>query len=286
MIRQFLFPLALLMGFTTAVCAEEPANSRDWFTEQNADAQLLILGTFHFKDAGLDSYKPEVDIDIMSEERQAELAELLDRLAAFAPTKVLIEVDYDRNDEFNERYSAYLAGDYELGPNEIYQVGFRLARRMDHRRVYAVDADGRQYPDLPEDPEAYAAQHGQSAMLKGPWAERYMALYQAEDHAKAGRSLIETLLHTNDPERIRIGHGHYVLRSIGLGDETEYPGADHVTGWWYNRNLRIFANIVRFTEPGDRLLLLIGSGHVPIIRHAADASPEYGLVEVSTYLAR
>lgn len=286
MTLKLLSLIALATMFNSAAFAQAPNNPRDWFAAENAEAQLLILGTFHFKDAGLDGYKPEVDIDIMSEERQAELAELHARLAAFAPTKILIEVDYDRNDEFNERYSAYLAGDYELGPNEIYQVGFRLAKRMGHQRLYAVDADGRQYPDLPEDPEAYAEQHGQSAMLKGPWAERYMALYQAEDHAKAGRSLIETLLYTNDPERIRIGHGHYVLRSIGLGDEAEYPGADRISGWWYNRNLRIFANIVRFTEPGDRLLLLIGSGHVPIIRHAADASPEYSLVEVSTYLAR
>ena len=57
-----------------------------------------------------------------------------------------------------------------------------------------------------------------------------------------------------------------------------------MTGWWYNRNLRIFANIVRVTEPGDRLLLVIGAGHVPILKQAADSSPEYRLVEVRSVL--
>jgi hypothetical protein len=54
---------------------------------------------------------------------------------------------------------------------------------------------------------------------------------------------------------------------------------------WYNRNLRIFRNLQRITDgPDERLLLLIGGGHVPILRHCAQASPEYELVEVTEYL--
>ncbi len=37
-------------------------------------AQLLLLGTFHFKDAGLDGYKPKHDVDILSEEGQKQVA--------------------------------------------------------------------------------------------------------------------------------------------------------------------------------------------------------------------
>ena len=56
-------------------------------------AQLLLLGTFHFKDAGLDGYKPKFDVDILSAERQQEVADVLDRLAAFAPTHIAVEWD-------------------------------------------------------------------------------------------------------------------------------------------------------------------------------------------------
>jgi hypothetical protein len=55
---------------------------------------------------------------------------------------------------------------------------------------------------------------------------------------------------------------------------------------WYNRNLRIFANLQRITEtPDERLLLLIGGGHLPILRHCIVASPECELVEVADYLS-
>ena len=69
---------------------------------------------------------------------------------------------------------------------------------------------------------------------------------------------------------------------VGVGDE--YIGADWATAW-FNRNLRIFANLQRITErPDERILLVIGAGHVPILRHCVQASPEYELVEVQEYL--
>lgn len=260
--------------------AEDP---RLWFTPEQATAKLLMLGTFHFKDAGLDGYKPEVDVDILSEPRQAELKDVLDRLEKFAPTKILIEVKAERAEVIDERYRRYLAGEFELEANEIYQVGFRLARRLGHERLYAVDVMGRNYADL-ADPEAYAVEHGQAFPEAESWEERFTQLYQHDDQLKAKQTLREHLLYLNSEERLRIGHGHYVLSYLGLGNDEEYPATDSLTGWWYNRNLRIFSNVMRVMEPGDRLLLLIGAGHVPIIRHAADASPEIDLVEVSAVL--
>ncbi len=279
--------LAAWLGLLSAggSIAEPPGaiDPRRWFTPEHATAKLLILGTFHFKDAGLDSYKPEVDVDIMSPKRQVELEALLDRLARFKPTKVLIEVDRDRQTVFDERYGSYLAGTYELGANEVYQVGFRLAKRLGHERVHAVDASGRAYQGLP-DLETYAGDHGQQALLESAWDERYTELYRYGDQLKARQTLIEHLLYLNSEERVMRGHGHYVLRRLALGDSDEYPAADHLTGWWYNRNLRIVGNVFRVMEPGDRLLLLIGAGHLPIIRHAVEASPEIGLIEPSEYL--
>jgi len=35
-----------------------------------------------------------------------------------------------------------VAGTHELTRNEIEQVGFRLAKKLGHRTVYPVDADG------------------------------------------------------------------------------------------------------------------------------------------------
>ncbi len=50
-------------------------------------------------------------------------------------------------------------------------------------------------------------------------------------------------------------------------------------------NSRIFANVQRITEgPQDRILLIIGAGHLGLLRHAFETSPEYQLVEVGDVL--
>ena len=84
---------------------------------------------------------------------------------------------------------------------------------------------------------------------------------------------------------IRAGHGAYLTRSLGVGQGEEYPGVDGFTTHWHNRNLRIFANIQRITDgPGDRILVIIGAGHLPILRHTVQCAPGYHLVEVSEFL--
>lgn len=54
-------------------------------------AKIMLLGTFHFTDAGRDDYKPKHDVDILSEARQKEVEEVLDGLAGFRPSKIAVE---------------------------------------------------------------------------------------------------------------------------------------------------------------------------------------------------
>lgn len=44
-----------------------------------------------------------------------------------------------------------------------------------------------------------------------------------------------------------------------------YPGPDMVAAW-YRRNLRILSHLHAITEPGDRLLIVYGQGHIPGLR--------------------
>ena len=47
---------------------------------QSTHAKLMILGTFHFDDAGLDDYKPKYRLDLLSPTRQQEVKALVDAL--------------------------------------------------------------------------------------------------------------------------------------------------------------------------------------------------------------
>jgi len=63
-----------------------------------------------------------------------------------------------------------------------------------------------------------------------------------------------------------------------------YARADLVTNW-YKRNLRILTNLNRVTEMGkDRVLLLIGFGHLAILRQLASDSNYFCVVDPEAHL--
>ena len=66
------------------------ATSAEAFPAPTVD--VVLLGTFHFRDAGLDDYKPQHVVDISSPERQKQVEEVVNRLASFAPNKIALEV--------------------------------------------------------------------------------------------------------------------------------------------------------------------------------------------------
>ena len=282
-----IFAVAVLLAIGAVPCVAQEASTLEIPADlgfKEPTAKLLLLGTFHFKDSGRDGYKPKHDVDILSTERQQEIADLLDRLAEFAPTRIAVEWDRDDQARLDERYKQYLAGEFEISSNEIYQIGFRFGKRLGHERLYAVDADGRHYEPR-VDSAKWAKENDQGWVSAHPWHKRYEKLYEWEDQRKTQVPLGETFLYMNSPERLALGHGHYLVGAFKAADGTEYPGADHLSGWWYNRNLRIFANLLQIArEPDDRVFFIVGAGHVPILRHAAQSAPEVELVEVAEVL--
>jgi hypothetical protein len=273
-------------------------------------AAVMLLGTFHFQDAGLDAYKPRFSIDILSEPRQGEVAEVVELLAAFQPTRIAVERRPERQDETDRDFAAYRRGESALSANEIHQIGFRLAQRLGHDRVYCVDAWGRYYAppldlevygqgmttkalgellesqfsfDPHGDLEVYAREHGQEPLLL-EWWDQLKWVGEQGDERKICQTLRESLVEANTEANILRSHGSYLSGWFRVGIGSEYPGVDYVTAW-YNRNLRIFANLQRITgSPEDRILLIIGGGHLPILRHCVQASQDHDLVEVAQYL--
>ena len=52
------------------------------------------------------------------------------------------------------------------------------------------------------------------------------------------------------------------MNKVNLGS---YEGSQAVTQW-YERNLKIFSNLQNICVDGDRVLLIIGSGHLKILK--------------------
>ncbi|HEY0142186.1 MAG TPA: DUF5694 domain-containing protein [Thermoanaerobaculia bacterium] len=244
--------------------------------EQKKPAEVLFLGTFHFDNPGLDYVKSEVP-DVTTPERQKEIAKVVGQMRAFAPTKIVLEWPADRQADLDKRYAAYREGKYELGLNEMYQIGFRLAKMLGHERVYASDVRA----DMDMDAViAFAQQHDPAFMAAfGEFMQNDLARIKK---MQKEAPIDETLRAMNDPAWQALGHSKYIQMGT-VGGNGNYVGSE-VFGVWYTRNVKIFSNIVRLAGPGDRILAIYGESHVPVLLELARQMPGMKVLEARSYL--
>src|SRR3954468_24504566 len=133
-----MFLLAVMIGISFTALGQQSSASQPGTPA--ARAEVLVLGTYHMGNPGHDIYNMQAD-DVRAPKRQAEIAQLVQVLKKFNPTKIAVESDAF-SDKIPKRYADYLAGRYELTANEIDQIGLRLAKELGHKAVYPVDADG------------------------------------------------------------------------------------------------------------------------------------------------
>lgn len=234
-------------------------------------AKLLILGTYHFANPGLDMAKLEV-ADVLSEAKQLEITAVLTTLATFQPTKIAVEVPYDQAEALNQLYAAYRAGRHELTRNEIQQLGFRLAAQLNHAQIYAIDHPGSPIPF--EAALAYAEAHHPDFLTK---FQATLARWEVESNRhQQTLSVGEILRLINSPETVAENHQLY-LDFTAVGATETYIGAEVLSGW-YDRNIRIFANLQQIAVPDDRILVIYGSGHLAILQELARSSSQFELM--------
>src|SRR5215510_11390395 len=128
--------LALAAGSTTLESLRQAASGAE---PTAARTEVLVLGTYHMANPGRDIVNLKVD-DVLAPKRQAEIAQLVEVLKKFNPTKIAVEAELG-SDRIPRRYSDYVAGKYDLTANEVEQIGFRLAKQLGHKTVFPVDVD-------------------------------------------------------------------------------------------------------------------------------------------------
>ncbi len=240
-------------------------------------AEILILGTYHMANPGRDVFNMAAD-DVLAPKRQAEIVELLEVLKRFKPTKIAIESTV-YEDRRPKQYAEYLAGKYTLTANEIEQVGFRLAKELGMKAVYPVDIDG----DFPwQRVINFAKGTGQSPFMDQIMSE-IGAMVKAQDAYLHAHTVLETLLYMNDDDKVAQDVGFY-YREAHLGEPGDYAGPDLLASW-YQRNIRIYNNIMKIIEsPNDRALVIYGAGHLGWLRQMVENDPAMRLRKLSEFV--
>ncbi len=287
--RKLLYALLLL---PLGVLGQSPIQKvSKIFEDDKIKPTVLLLGIFHFAGEQVDvnTTPNELRIDMLSPERQQQIKRLVDELAKFRPTKIVIEAQPKYQARYDSLYQAYLNGKLVASStfmaNETVQIGFRLAKQLGLKTLYPVDAQAFRFQLSRADSvltfEKYKNQTDSSFAY---WEERYDR-ESAYDDTLAFKSTIQQYLRfLNSPEVQARAIGRWLI-TTKRGSNVEPIGADGFITRYFNRNVRIYSNIQRVVDRKDeRILVIYGATHMYFLKTLFAASPEFKLEDVTKYL--
>jgi len=269
-LRSLLF---LLLG-TTALQAQTMDRPTGFPAVcDQAEVQVLLLGTYHFANPGRDVVKQDID-DVLEPRRQAELEELVQRLASWKPDRIAVEWPFSRTDTIGARYAKYLAKTLPPSRNEVVEIGFRLASRLGHEAVYPIDDDS--YLDLNDSLKAVDQRRPEFRKTR----DSIVALLQKQgDILNAWMrttTIREHLVRLNGEEALRGGNSLGMFGGYLQAGEGQNYGGPQFLAQWYARNLNMAHNLTRLLRPEvRRVLVIVGSGHIPPLRNLLDEAPQF-----------
>lgn len=265
----------LLLFAVVAASGPRFADAQSDDAQSGNRAEVLVLGSWHMANLLDESH------DVLQPRRQEEMAAVMAALKAFRPTRIALEASFYRADDMRRRYAAYREGGEALTRNERQQIGFRLAAELGHDTVYSIDADG----DFP----LLAVQDYVEANDRMDEYRAYQALRREEAEAfdtyLAEHSILDTLLYVNNDDFVDALMAHD-FRLARFAEHWNWPGPDLVADY-FRRNMRIYGNVAPLAAgPGDRVLVIIGFGHLPWLWHAFEADPVVRLRKLPEFAAR
>lgn len=242
---------------------------------------IFLLGSFHFLEYDYGYYTSAV---------QDKLRKMVDEIALFKPDTIAVEAALRVQIDIDECYnrldiesfnSSDIMKSGTLGNiaifnqtvpvtynNEAVQIAFRLGKLLGHKKIYAVDDD-----TIPEMVDADEISDEVKAMLNGAYSALNNSSYF---------SLFDYLEYVNTSEWSDINqHTYMLLNSVGACES--YTGVKY-TSKWYERNLRIFANIQKLCSTSKRMFILYGAGHLKLLREFIRYTDNMRLTDISEYI--
>lgn len=250
-----------------------------------APIDVMVLGTYHFGNPGRDLNNMKAD-SVLTPKRQQELAGLAAALATFRPTHVMVEMQSDAPGFAVAEFTRFDAAMLAREANEIVQIGYRTAKLAGLGAVNGID-------EQPKDgePDYFPFDKLQAAATKFAQTEALAATNVPVAAAMRGfevaqkTSTIGTLLAQVNIEGTAFSGMDSYYGVLAIGDKDNQAGAD-LNAMWYLRNAKIFGKLMQVAKPGDRVLVVYGSGHGFWLRHFAGLTPGYRNVNVLPYLAK
>jgi hypothetical protein len=246
---------------------------------QQTKTKVLLLGSFHFDNPGLDVAKFE-NANILSAKRQAEVMEVVEKIKQFRPDKIFIEMPVERQQRLDSSFNRYKAGELKLGASETHQIAYRVAKELNHTGLYAVDYTE---ADFAFDSLMKSATAAKQFEFLGMIQQTIGAVEKEFNESLKTKTVKEILLHHNSPEYIRMAVGMYYEFLIA-GEKGNHVGS-YVTSEWWRRNMVIYENVLKsLNGKEERILILFGSGHTALLNEMMKYNQKLELVPLADVL--
>lgn len=232
-------------------------------------SKIMVLGINHFSK------------DVLSTENQIGLIQLTEVLGKFQPTKIVLELQPKALAKMNQEYQNYVKDSSFISDkyNEVYQLGFRLARKMNHDSIYLFDDQTEFIGSLEgftfDAFGAYAQEN--DAGFYDRYLKEITDKFQNNQTILKQQNLLNQIVLRNSPMAQKFNAQRMHSFEIRVGIQKSWIGPDWL-GRFYRRNIRMMANVMKFNRPEDRILIIVGDNHKWILDELFENTPDFELV--------
>ncbi len=244
----------------------------------NQKVKVILLGTFHY---GVTSDKGKTAFpDLFTAKRQKELDSIASKFAKLGVNKFFLErpvKGQSKQDSLFGIYKNKTLTDTTVLREEGIQIAFRTAL-LNNSKLIASDC--RQ--ELPYSMiEEYEKAHQNDTLnsypffdIKNPFTTKQKKLSEL--------TLSQYYIQLNNQYNRQAHMFDYIHYALGYGKDSSYVGEAFALSW-YDRNLKIFTNIIRNIDlKNDKVIVvLFGSSHTSLIRHFFEDHPYFEIVELN-----
>lgn len=248
-------------------------------TAQTKKKQILLVGTFHYANPGLDVAQLN-NFNIMSEKSQKELETMSNKIKKFGPDKIFVEWEFKKQADLDKFYNKNTDSLFKNNKSEITQLALRTAKKLNHKKLYGMNL----YTSFPYDSLMISMEKANQKDLMKRNEEITKSFEKDHNERIRKSSLQEMMLYYNTKQAENENLQWYLEVANRAGNPDDFTGASLVANW-YKRNLYMYSLIQKLTEStDDKIMVLVGAGHASIIREFIIHDPAFEIVELSTVL--
>lgn len=281
--------LNLLIVIIFISCSENNSKNQNTKKEVQNETSLdvLLFGTFHFANFNPENNGDVLQInvtDVLTNKNQKELEKIAKAITDFKPEKIFLEYPYSKQNQLDSVYSNFSVRDYSQAKrDELIQLGFRVAKILKHKQVFAIDYR----TDFPYDSLVKQMERAnQFDLLKKDSLELERLEKFENEMFSSSKSLSEILFYNNNADVRQSDINWYLSIANQGGNKDNFVGT-YLASEWYRRNLYMYSIIQKTVESNDkRIMILAGASHIGMFKDFIDKNPEWKTTELKEIMPK